>query len=280
VATTIDAARAARVGAGDPLAGLSPAGRTRVPMRPPAPPRVILMHPSGGELFCYMPLVRALPDGVGVAGFPAVPGDADVAPRDGIAATAAGIAAALTDLAEPFCLAGWSYGGVLAFEVARLLARDAGVRPPVVLLDAWDDGDLAPLDETTVRQRFAHDVARLTGQDGPRVRAVLDDPAAGVADIGETLSSLGVEVRLSDDELAGRYAVFRAAALALQAYQPSGTYGGPVTVLAASRGVAARWRPVCTGEFRSDDLPGDHYTLFTEPALGRIVAEIERALTR
>jgi hypothetical protein len=35
---------------------------------------------------------------------------------------------------------------------------------------------------------------------------------------------------------------------------------------------------VCTGPFQSHDLPGDHYTLFKEPALSRIVAEIERTI--
>jgi thioesterase domain-containing protein len=258
--------------------------REPVLMRPPDPARVILLHPSGGELFCYVPLVRALREGIGVAGFAADPRDAAVSPEDGMTATAARIAQALTaaGLPESYCLAGWSYGGVLAFEIARQRERDTGERPPVVLLDASYDEDVVPLDEPTVRRRFVHDVARLAGRDGPSVRAVLDDPAAGVADIRETLASLEVEPELSDDELAGRYAVFRACALALQSYRPPSPYGGPVTLLAISprAAVEEQWRAVCTGPFRSYDLPGDHYTLFTEPALSRIVAEIERTLHR
>jgi thioesterase domain-containing protein len=250
-------------------------------MRPPGPARVILLHPSGGELFCYMPLVRALREGIGVAGFAADPRDAAVSPRDGMTATATRIAQALTatGLPESYCLAGWSYGGVLAFEIARQRERDSGERPPVVLLDASYDDDV-PLDEPTVRRRFVHDVARLAGRDGPSARAVLDDPAAGLVDIRETLASLEVELKLSDDELDGRYAVFRACALALQSYRPPGPYGGPVSLLATSprTTVEEKWRAVCTGRFQGDDLPGDHYTLFTEPALSRIVAEIERTL--
>jgi thioesterase domain-containing protein len=262
-------------------------GRAPVLMRPPGPARVILVHPSGGELFCYMPLVRALREGIGVAGFAADPRDAAVSPQDGMVAAATRIAQALTATGPPesYCLAGWSYGGVLAFEVARQLERDTGARPPVVLLDAYYDDDCdddggGPLDEPTVRRRFVHDVARLAGRNGPSVRAVLAGPAAGMVDIRETLASLEVELELSDDELAGRYAVFRACALALQSYRPPGPYGGPVTLLGASPGAAEveRWRTVCTGRFHSDDLPGDHYTLFTEPALSRIVAEIERTL--
>lgn len=257
-------------------------GRTPVLMRPPSPAQVILLHPSGGELFCYIPLVRALREGIGVAGFAADPRDAAVSPQESMTATATRIARALTatGLPESCCLAGWSYGGVLAFEIARLLERDSGARPPVVLLDASYDEDLVPIDEPTVRRRFVHDVARLAGRDGPAVRAVLHDPAAGSAEIRETLASLEVELELSDAELAGRYAIFRACALALQSYHPPGPYGGPVTLLAVSPRavVEQQWRAVCTGRFHGDDLPGDHYTLFTEPALSRIVAEIERTL--
>jgi len=262
-------------------------GRAPVMMRPPGPARVILVHPSGGELFCYIPLVRALREGIGVAGFAADPQDVAMSPPDGMpdgmTAAAAGIAQALTatDLPESYCLVGWSYGGVLAFEVARQLERDTGERPPVVLLDASYDEDAVPLDEQTARRRFVHDVARLAGRDGTSVRAVLDDPTAGLIDIGETLASLEVELEFGAEELARRYAVFRACALALQAYHPPGPYGGPVTLLATSPRavVEVQWRAVCTGPFRGGDLPGDHYTLFTEPALSQIVAEIERTLT-
>ncbi|MFD0371242.1 amino acid adenylation domain-containing protein [Streptomyces sp. NPDC127114] len=297
LAATVDAGRAARRGTDDdPLghlehpseepdrhtAGAAAGDRAPVLMRPPGPAQVVLLHPSGGELFCYVPLVRALREGIGVAGFAADPRDAALPPEDGVTATAARIARALVAAGPPeaYCLAGWSYGGVLAFEVARQLERDTGARPPVVLLDASYDEDLVPLDERTVRQRFVHDVARLAGRDGPAVRAVLDDPAVGEAGIRRTLTSLGVELELGDEELAARYATFRACALAQQEYRPPSPYGGPVTLLTASNhaAVAAEWRTACTGPFRSGELPGDHYTLFTEPALSRIAAAIESTL--
>lgn len=295
LATLIDTAQAERTRADDLLGVLEnlPArkavgsaeatnGRQPVPMRPPDPPRVILLHPSGGELFCYIPLVRALRAGIGVAGFAADRRDAAVPPPHAMAATAAGIVKALTAqrIPESYCLAGWSYGGVLAFEVARQIEQTTGEQPPVVLLDASYTEDFGPLDERTVRRRFVHDVARLSGCGASQGRTVLDQPATGLADIRETLTSLGVDLELSDGELADRYSVFRSCALALQSYRPPAPYGGPVTVLAASSRAAMEdeWRPVCTGRFRTEDVPGDHYTLFTEPALSRIVAAIEETL--
>ncbi|MFJ6618264.1 amino acid adenylation domain-containing protein [Kitasatospora sp. NPDC091335] len=295
LASVIDADRAARRDDGDPLdalAGLSgPVGagtaaraddRAPVVMRASGPARVVLLHPSGGELFCYMPLVRALRADIGVAGFAADPLDAAVAPPDAMAATAARIARSLTASGLPgsFCLAGWSYGGVLAFEVARQIELETGQRPPLVLLDAAYDEDTVPLDEPTVRQRFVHDVARLAGCTGPAVHAVLDDPAAGVAAVRRTLTGLGVELELTEQELDSRFATFRSCALSMQEYRPPASYGGPVTVLTASPHPAMeeQWRAVCTGPFRAGSVPADHYTLFTEPALDRVVAAIEEML--
>ncbi|MFD3586368.1 amino acid adenylation domain-containing protein [Streptomyces sp. NPDC058683] len=296
LAATIDAVRAAqRDDDGDPLDALESlsgpeAARTAAPgddrapvvMRASGPAQAILLHPSGGELFCYIPLARALRADIGVTGFAADPRDFLVAPQDGLAAAAARIAHSLTEAGLPrsCCLAGWSYGGVLAFEVARLIERKTGERPPLVLLDAAYDEDSVPLDETTVRQRFVHDVARLTGRDGPQVREVLDDPAVGVADVRATLTRLGVELELTEQELTSRFETFRSSALSMQAYRPPGPYGGPVTLLTASPHLAMeeQWRTVCTGPFRAESVPGDHYTLFTEPALSRVVAAIEETL--
>ncbi|MFY1636538.1 non-ribosomal peptide synthetase [Solwaraspora sp. WMMB335] len=257
-----------------------PDDRARVLMRAPEPARVVLIHPSGGELFCYVPLVRALREGIGAVGFAADPRDTAAPPQDALPIAAARIAKALAGEPEPFCLAGWSYGGVLAFEAARQLERDTGRRPPVVLIDAGYDEDTVPLDERTVRRRFIHDVARLAGQDGPAVRAVLDDPDLDTEDLRKILAVLGVELDLSDDELATRHAVFRSCALSMQAYRPPGSYGGPVTLLAVAPRTTfeEQWRVVCAGRFHAEDLPGDHYTLFAGPALNRITAAVERAV--
>ncbi|MFE2581866.1 amino acid adenylation domain-containing protein [Streptomyces sp. NPDC059378] len=292
LAATVDTVRAARGDeAGDPLDALeSPSGQKAAPdgdrapvvMRASGPAQAILLHPSGGALFCYIPLARALREGVGVSGFAADPRDALVAPQDALTATATRIAHALLEAGPPssYCLAGWSYGGVLAFEVARQIEHKTGQQPPLVLLDAAYDEDRVPLDEATVRQRFVHDVARLTGRDGPRVRAVLDDPAVGAADVKESLTRLGVETGLTGQELASRFETFRSCALSMQAYRPPGPYGGPVTLLTATPHLAMeeQWRTVCTGPFRAESVPGDHYTLFTEPALSRVVAAIEESL--
>ncbi|MFX4294242.1 non-ribosomal peptide synthetase [Streptomyces bohaiensis] len=236
--------------------------RAPVELRAAGPERIVLMHPSGGALFCYVPLVRALRPDISVSGFAADPRDTAGPPQEGVAASAARIADRLLadGLPEASALAGWSYGGVLAFEVARRIEERTGLRPPVVLLDSSYDEDAVPLTETAIRRRFVHDLARLTGRREELIAPRLDD----------------------DPELAAGHRTFRFCALAQQGYRPPGPYGGPVTLLTAGprEDMAELWRAVCSGPFRVEHVPGDHYTLFAEPALSRVVAALDATLTR
>lgn len=283
LAAAIDTVRAARSGGcADALA--APAdNRTPVVLRSAGPVQVILLHPSGGELFCYIPLVKALRADIGVIGFAADPRDAAVVPGEGLVTSAARIARTLVerDLLRSCALVGWSYGGVLAFEVGRQIEQATGQRPPIVLLDAAYDEDTVPLDESTLRRRFVHDVVRLGGQVGQPAGAALGDSSTTIVDLRATFRESGVELALTDEELAARFEIFRFSALAMQAYRPTAPYGGPVTVLTASPHIAMeeQWRAACTGPFLTRNVPGDHYTLFTPPALSWIVAAVEDALT-
>jgi thioesterase domain-containing protein len=261
-------------------------------MRPGAGPvQVVLIHPAGGELFCYTPLVRALSPGIGVTGFPADPQDLDLPVATRLPEVAARTLRALAEATDPgrCVLAGWSYGGAVAFEMARLHAQATGAQttsalPPVVLLDCVYYGDVELETEAMLRRRFVYDVARLAGCDHDTVRAALkarERAAAGVLDLPVLLAAAGVDLELTEAEIEARYATFRACSLSLQAYRPGAPYRGPVTLAMAgdAAGVAQRWQAVSAGPFELARLPGDHYTLFVEPALTEVTRVIEAAVT-
>ena len=177
---------------------------------------LVLMNPSGGALFSYVPLVRTLPDGPAVVGALSVAGDRDI-PVDERAGTVAGrILEALADHVDlgRAVFAGWSFGGVLAFEAARRLAAQDGPQRPAVLVDsqyAVTQG-LALPDEDELRHQFAADVAGTQGV--PPDELSWDLPA---------------------EEVERRYALFAGAAEALYRYHPPAPYPGPVVVLQAQR---------------------------------------------
>jgi thioesterase domain-containing protein len=262
-----------------------------VPMRPGrGPAQLVLVHPAGGELFCYTPLVRALTVGIGVLGFPADATDLDLPVTSRLPEVAARTLRGLAETTDPgrCVLAGWSYGGAVAFEMARQHAEVTGARPPVVLLDCVYYGDVELETETRLRRRFVYDVARLAGRDHDTVRTALkarERASAGVLglpvlDLHVLLAAAGVTLELTEAEITARYATFRACSLSLQAYRPPTPYTGPVTLAMAGQapGIRDRWRDVSAGPFDAVVLPGDHYTLFLPPALPAVAGLIEAAV--
>lgn len=268
-----------------------PAGVPRdhvpVPLRPgPGPARLVLLHPSGGALFCYTPLIRALRPDIDVTGWSADPADrADrgVPDAERMAVVAGRLLTALARIADPAdcLLAGWSHGGVLAFEMARQHAEAGGRPPHAILIDCCYWGNRPPEDEATLRRRFVYDLIRLDGGDD----AIAESAAAAAPDLDAAglraaLGSAGVSLMFTDSELADRYQTFRACCLALQSYTcPATRYGGQVTLMATQHAdiLRQRWAAVVTGPMRTVRLPGDHFTLFRPPALALVRSQIEAA---
>jgi thioesterase domain-containing protein len=191
------------------------------------PAGLVLAHPVGGALFCYLPLLARLPVDLTVVGFAAD------APMEGltIGAIARRYEAVLPRKRWVYC--GWSFGGAVAYEMSLPSAS------PVVMLDTdphGREGTLEP-DEVTIQRWFAHDLARLNG---------IPESAAHAS------------------ELPDRYRLFAANARALSAYRP-GYHEGPVTWVRAPRPVdeSAAWLPFCRN-LTVHEVPGaDHYTLLS-----------------
>ncbi len=131
LAASIDSIRsgAARPAAAGPLVELG-SGTGQLPL--------FLIHAVGGTVFAYAQLARELADTFGVYGLEA-PGLSEAG------ATAASLAELVADYVTrirevqpdgPYRLAGWSMGGVVAFEMARLLERDGAEVGLLALLDA------------------------------------------------------------------------------------------------------------------------------------------------
>jgi thioesterase domain-containing protein len=188
---------------------------------------LVLVHPVGGALFCYLPLLERLPADLTVLGFAAD----EPLEGLGIEAIAQRYASVLPRRRWVYC--GWSFGGAVAYEMSRPGAR------PVVMLDTdphGREGTREP-DEATIQRWFAHDVARLNGIGESAVRA---------------------------EELPDRYRLFAANARALSAYAPA-PHDGPVTWVCAPRSAegASAWNPFCRN-LTVHEVPGaDHYTLLS-----------------
>ena len=231
-------------------------------------PALVLVHPVGGAVFCYAPLAAALRAPSPVYGFVDETGDGngDGPPEERIPRLAREYLDRLGEsgVPRPWVLGGWSFGGLVAYEMARI----EGESSPVLLLDAaYVTDDEPEWSEAKLRSYFAQDVTGLAGA----------APESETVDFDE----LGTGLGLSREELDKRYRIFHANALGLLAYRPQG-YDGPVTLVNAERSpdVAAAWKRVVSGPFRSETVPGDHYGIVSGEVakpLGRIV---DRTLSR
>ncbi|MER6376371.1 amino acid adenylation domain-containing protein [Streptomyces mirabilis] len=104
--------------------------------------RVVCVHPAGGTAFCYLPLAAALPDDVGVVGIQAPginPGEHTLPGVEAMAAQYLRLVDARPD--EELVLCGLSYGGLIAYEMGRLLLTAGHRKVSVVLLDTHGADD-------------------------------------------------------------------------------------------------------------------------------------------
>jgi amino acid adenylation domain-containing protein len=231
----------------------------------PRPP-LFLVHPVGGSALVYRELTQHLGPEQPVYGLQAPGLEPGEAPLSTVEAMASLYLAALRGVQPrgPYALAGWSFGGLVAFEMARLLEAE-GEETRLILLDteapglvaAPDLGDVGGLDEATARALFAAE--------------------AGI-------SREEAEVLLAERPAAALLAVFQANAEAARRYAP-GPYGGRLALLRAGElppdlppaeaaaaadlvarhpdyGWAARVR-----EVDLHVLPGSHFTLLREPSV-------------
>ena len=97
-------------------------------------PSLFVFHPAGGSSVVYQPLTRRLPDNVPVYGLERLEGS--------LADRAAAYLADIERLSagQPIVLAGWSFGGALAYEVAHQLQqrKDTDAEIPVKFIALLD----------------------------------------------------------------------------------------------------------------------------------------------
>ncbi|MEV0355065.1 beta-ketoacyl synthase N-terminal-like domain-containing protein [Nocardia sp. NPDC050697] len=227
-------------------------------------PQIYLYPPAGGTNFGYAALQRAAPR-LTLAAFRAVRGAHTV---EEIAAACVRTLRARGAVTPELVLGGYSFGGNVAFEMARQLEGDGMPPARLVLIDSFPP------------QAFGAEPVQ---------------PEALSREVGAIARTAAAELPGADP--AGLLAAFESLWLAntsaLRAYRPAAPVSVPITVLRAEIPLPA-WRARAVGidpaagtdwsrwtraAVQTVDTPGDHYTVFTEPPCRAAAAELlERAL--
>jgi surfactin synthase thioesterase subunit len=229
-------------------------------------PRLVCFPHAGGSATAFKELAHALPASFDVVSVQ-YPGRQDRYREEPFTALAPLVEAVAGELARdlaadggrPYALFGHSMGALVAFETARLLARDGLPLPRRLFLSGRGGPDTGGLpyhlyDDTDVLA----DVRRLGGTD----QAMLEDP--DVLEI--VLPALRADYR------------------ALGTYRWNGgePLAAPVTALTGDSDPmmtvedARTWRAHTTGDFAVEVFPGGHFYLFDQ--LGRVAAAITGGL--
>ncbi|HTB74377.1 MAG TPA: amino acid adenylation domain-containing protein [Polyangiaceae bacterium] len=263
--------RESTTGPASPLVALQPHGGL-------AP--FFCVHPSGGNVLCYHELARSLGSAQPFFGLQAEGVDDDREPIDDLVEMARRYVAAVRDRRPhgPYLLGGWSFGGVVAFEMARQLLEAGESVSGVALIDAPLPGALHREDDThsflllARAQRISLDAKDLAGLD---FESKLERLAAAVRRDGIAANDFG------EGDLRRLLRVIRASARALETFTPS-RVAAPLCILRAQErtddtpfSASEGWRALSPSA-TIVEVPGDHHSLVTPPNVHTLARTLRR----
>lgn len=252
-----------------------------VTLRAGPPTRALyVFHPLGGELLAYRALGHAMKTPLRMLGMRWRPDLRD--PRDRTLDEMAALHVEQLRTIEPngpYSLAGWSFGGVVAFEVARQLAASGATIGFLGLLDANPVRDPITGCLTAETEHLAA-LTRLVEQldaDPQGAAALLGEPAIRRL-LGGAAEGLPVE-HLRRHLLTARLSM--AAAMRYRA-QPC---AASIHLVQASDGpsrelLADELRRVTAGTLRVHTVPGDHLSMLRAPDVEATARLLDQLLSR
>ncbi|GIJ24082.1 non-ribosomal peptide synthetase [Micromonospora lutea] len=273
-------------------------------------PPLFLVHPIGGNVLCYLPLARHLPREQPVHALQAAGLTAGTEPLRSVPALAASYLAAIRRVQPtgPYTIGGWSFGGVVAFEMARQLNNAArrldptGARPvdQLILIDpiARRSDEPVPVTDDVLLDWFFWELMPLD-QDRPALAPIpsnLASPQQRLDFVARRAGAAGI-LRPGDSPAAVRrlFEVFKANWEAIIDYRPE-VVDQDITLLRASEPLPPLlkpmhdlagtlhldprngWGELTTGRLDVLDVPGDHLALMDPPHVVDVAHRITELL--
>jgi thioesterase domain-containing protein len=247
-------------------------------------PPLYCVHAVSGSAYSYAGLSRLLGPDQPVYGFEAPGFDNDRPPVSSLHALATEYTAILREFqsSSGYQLLGWSLGGVVIFEMAKLLT-EAGINvTKLILVDAGvpEVLDLPP--EREILRRYIKDIMGRSDESPPVLEAVFDgqpedvEPAA-LFDAVEAARILPEE--LDADVLATQYDVFRTLLAAFYSTEVKGSFSGPAVHIMAEQSPDENmdWRPHLP-DLREYTIPGTHHSIWSGESLDQMSKIIQSTL--
>ncbi|HET8643325.1 MAG TPA: alpha/beta fold hydrolase, partial [Pseudonocardiaceae bacterium] len=277
---------------------------------------LFLVHPIGGNVLCYVPLVRHLPGKWPVYALAAAGTATGTEPLRTVGDMAEAYLEAIRRVQPdgPYTVAGWSFGGFVAFELAARLQREGAGVENVILLDtvALDPEHLGSADREhsvgatpdAVLTWFFWELLLLGHEGGAAPSAVPPaiPPELTVAEkfefISDHAAGLGVLPTGASAGLVRRlFEVYQANLQATGDYRP-GVLDCDLTLIQSAlplpevlwamhdaggsryRDPANGWSGRTAGRLNIIQVPGDHLTMMKEPQVDAVAAALADLIGR
>jgi thioesterase domain-containing protein len=238
---------------------------------------LLLFHPFGGTVFCYVELTRHLPTGRAVLAVEAPgiesAGEAEVSVEEMARLYLKWIRE--VQPTGPYALGGWCFGGVVAYEVAGLLQEKGEEIELLVAIDSRapvEENMPTSADDSTLLSWFARDLAVPYGKSLDISADVLRDLGGDAAfdHILREAAAIGVLAQDADRAQLLRYfEAYLANGIALQTYLPEPKKLEMLLLRARDEpdtyGPALGWESLVAGGLRTVDIPGDHNSVMYPP---------------
>jgi thioesterase domain-containing protein len=251
-------------------------------------PPLYCVHPIGGSALSFRELARALGDDQPLHVFHARGLEGEAPPFDEIPAMARYYLGALGDTvaSHPLWLGGWSFGGLVAYEMARQLEAEGVSVAGLILLDTWLPEMAGAMASVQADQAAA--VMHLARELG--LEADADTTL-------EVLAARAVERGLLPPDTASKalarvHAVFEAHHRAFRTYRVTLARRcrvvlvrpeqclDPEAAAVIGRDPTAGWGALAPGSVELMYVPGDHFRMMRAPHIDAVAAVIRHAMQR
>lgn len=275
-----------------------------VPIRPGGDGRpLFFVHPMGGNVLCYVRFAKHLPPGRPFYALQAAGVDAGTEPLRSVEEIAAGYVERIRRVQPegPYLIGGWSFGGFVAFEMARQLRAAGQEVRRLILLDttALNPGRRLRTSDDALLSWFFWELLWLQrGGDSPEevIPAGLTTLEEKFAFIADLAVAEGVLPAGATGAVVHRlFQVYEANWRAAFAYRPDVVDQDMVLIHATEplpevldtmhtaiqslhRDPSNGWRERTRGELTVIDVPGDHLSIMEEPHIEHVVRVVDELI--
>ncbi|ARU60331.1 hypothetical protein CBW65_04080 [Tumebacillus avium] len=251
---------------------------------------LFLVHPIGGNTFCYATLASQLQQNFHVYALQASGLDGSSEPLASVEEMAASYLTALRTVQPegPYHLGGWSFGGVVAFEMARQLQAAGEEIAMLTMFDSFAPIDLYRRAEGASEEELLHGFLRdLLATAGNEASTQLEELLAAHQTLGALLPSLReqglVPHDLDEPSMEKLFRVYQANVRAQECYQPQQGLSAPTLLILANGGAldaddhpTLGWSTLLDTPIQLASVAGNHYAMLQEPNVQVLAEEVQR----